>query len=513
MVLHIPTFAYVYFSFPCERPLALFMLLFSVVTQLALSVRVQDISEPWLSFSQHESESVAGNTPLTERGMMAGNGETVAQTRRGGDIREKDGFSSLLANSVQAMPRVGERAVGGRVVGEIIIRQPEERRDRTTPVRAWAKDACAVVNMVGANSEPSRLGCFDVTDLICDHPRSYCMRSSDQCFAGSVQVPRGMKVTMYNLMSDWTNVCEADKKIVVEDSRSNRTGDITFWKYGYQDPRHRVCSFKFEKLPGWSCEGSNDKTHGPQGAQKRAGANANRDPNANVNTPSESHGASPSPPRPSDADSGVLEEQDSEADGPPPSPKVAAISKHGSFQKSPNRNLYYNIDGDVIFVEPPTSDSEPIAEYQEDDPRQANTFDHTSIYQDSSEVDGSATGRSLFHDIPQDVTDFGKSMLSYQDVNRIMPISTQVIEERSAHDVGYRQDHQARVPELRVGAQLLQSPGRSLGQSRIPLVSSRNRLVHANSSTRTRTTFNRNFEHHHGGTGDSAIITGGVSRG
>jgi hypothetical protein len=312
---------------------------------------------------------------------------------------------------------------------------------------------------------------------------------------------------MYNLLADWTNVCEADKKIVVEDSRTNRTGDITFWKYGYQDPRRRVCSFRFEKLPGWSCEGSYEKTHGPRGAQKRADANANTDPNAKINTSSESPGGSPG-----DADSAVLDEQDSEADGPPPSPKVAAISKHGSIQKSLDRNFYYNIDGDVIFVESPSSDSEAIMEYQEDDPRQANTFDHmTRNYQDSSEVEGAATDVSLFDDIPQEVTDIGKSMLSYQDVNRIMPISTQVIEERSAHDMGYRQDDQVRVPRLR--AQLLQSPRRNLVQSQIPLVLSRNQLVQANASTRTGTAFNRNFENRRGATGARAIFVEGGSQG
>eukprot|EP00927_Polykrikos_kofoidii_P042286 TRINITY_DN3615_c1_g1_i1.p1 TRINITY_DN3615_c1_g1~~TRINITY_DN3615_c1_g1_i1.p1 ORF type:complete len:630 (-),score=56.68 TRINITY_DN3615_c1_g1_i1:41-1675(-) len=438
------------------------------------------------------------------------------------NVSENSSAPSLLTSSAEKMPKDGKRANRGRILGDIIIRQPEERPNKSTPVREWIKDACVVLEMVGANSEPSRKGCFDVTDLICDHPRSYCMRTSDQCFAGSVRVPRGMKVTMYNLMADWSNVCEADKTIVVEEARTNRTGDITFWKYGYQDPRRRVCSFKFEKLPGWTCNGGQERTHRSRGRRQANGIAKARenekksaaDVDANVEVPSESTTSSSPAPPPSKANHAGVDAQNSQADKQRPSPKPPAIRKQFSSSQNPDPNYYYNIEGDAIYVEPSPPVRTDVAEYR----NEGNRIDQT--YGDDRDIIDSKTivnEVSNSDDESENYDSNRKSMLSYQSVHRIMPNTAHVIEEIGANDMVSMQDNSGHMIEPQARMQLVQSQGQlvqsqqpaqtrthpmqsrtqpgqltmPIAQSRAQPLESRRRPVQASLSSRTRVLANR----------------------
>eukprot|EP00927_Polykrikos_kofoidii_P079368 TRINITY_DN7615_c0_g1_i2.p1 TRINITY_DN7615_c0_g1~~TRINITY_DN7615_c0_g1_i2.p1 ORF type:complete len:574 (+),score=71.69 TRINITY_DN7615_c0_g1_i2:220-1722(+) len=374
------------------------------------------------------------NATLMESGSIGMSGVEVAASITVEDVADDDSNPSLSAISVGGMSTGGKRTVGGRVTGDIIIRQPEERPDRTTPVRAWTKDACIVVGMTGANSEPSRKGCFDVTDVICDHPRAYCMRLDDQCFAGSVRVPRGIKVTMYNLMADWKNVCESDKTIVVEESRTNRTGDITFWKYGFQDPRRRVCSFKFELLPGWSCDGAPENPRRHRERRKRVNANAHVD----IRASSERHTTNASSP-PNDDDPAVQDVHDAEPD------KNSERKSAATVETSSDPNYYYNINGDVIYVPPvpPAGNTKPTH------------VDHAALANEiGSDVESENTDDTNSESTPERHTDNHQSVLSYQNAQR-MPHSKQVPVYRGPHeDI---RDDQAHVTSPQTRLQLVQS--------------------------------------------------------
>jgi hypothetical protein len=405
------------------------------VTQFVFSLRVEDMPQPATNFAKPEKELMT----LIKRGTIAISGEVVADDTLEGSS-ENDSIPSLLANVAKSMPGVGDRPTMGRIRGEIVIRQPEEQPNRSEPVREWVKDACTVVNMVGANSEPSRKGCFDVTDLICVNPQSYCMRSDNQCFAGSVRVPRGIKVTMYNLMADWNNVCGPDKTIVVEESRTARTGDITFWKFGFQDPRRRVCSFKFEMLPGWTCEGGHEKTHRHRAARKRAKERPSEGPTL----------GSPG----SDGDPAVIDQKDSDAED---QLKTSAANKQVSVKKSSDPNYYYNILGDAIYVDPnPPASVVATAEYQEVNTTQPNTVNHSTRIDNESDVRSPATDDKKGDIIPEGHTD-RESMLSYHGVHRIMPTTTQVKAERGTSKIEFIQDNQARLTVPQSRTQLVQS--------------------------------------------------------
>jgi len=139
---------------------------------------------------------------------------------------------------------------------DITIKQTK----RTTPSgyynhRNYTEDACTLVNKHCQTAKDScklaRRGCQTLNDFDCGGGEK-CLKWGGYCYAGRVQVPQGIKVTLYGLKwSGW----EIDKACLgnnhwtswkVTDSWINDDNDMTFHDGS-------VCAFKFETKQGFHC--------------------------------------------------------------------------------------------------------------------------------------------------------------------------------------------------------------------------------------------------------------------
>eukprot|EP00927_Polykrikos_kofoidii_P077245 TRINITY_DN74204_c0_g1_i1.p1 TRINITY_DN74204_c0_g1~~TRINITY_DN74204_c0_g1_i1.p1 ORF type:complete len:1119 (-),score=210.37 TRINITY_DN74204_c0_g1_i1:72-3335(-) len=189
-----------------------------------------------------------------------GSSAATAQGQYGprSEIATSLGQSQRMASARQGSQAVSVADVGQRVytvkrvsiLGNISVRQPTT--DKFGNAREWTRDACEALKATGKHAA-SVVGCYHVNDLKCGGKgEDKCLKSNGECYAGHINVPPGVKATLFHTKSNQGNACGRDKKIVGEVAMSGWTG---FWDVA-KEHKNRVCSFKFEALPGWGCHDS-----------------------------------------------------------------------------------------------------------------------------------------------------------------------------------------------------------------------------------------------------------------
>lgn len=166
---------------------------------------------------------------LGEQGDMAISGPSAAA------------LGESLAESLQAVPKA-------LVKGDIYFRQPSEQAGQYK-AREWSCDACKLA--YGKGNEQSKIGCFTVADMKCSGGE-YCLKQGTDCYFGKLEVPPGLKVTMYSGFSDdtWSDACGSLKTKKASASTSTKTEmktDLWF-------PGDRICAFKVEVMSDFECD-------------------------------------------------------------------------------------------------------------------------------------------------------------------------------------------------------------------------------------------------------------------
>jgi len=126
---------------------------------------------------------------------------------------------------------------------KVKVLQPAEE-EGTYSKRYYENSACDLGNDVYSN-------CKSVNDMTCDNGGLHCLKWGHDCYAGRVSVPKGFRVSGYNVKDGWWgDLCMGGKHKPEVGHWTN--GHFSFWNYLF-----RACAFKFEILDGYFC-GFND---------------------------------------------------------------------------------------------------------------------------------------------------------------------------------------------------------------------------------------------------------------
>jgi len=86
-----------------------------------------------------------------------------------------------------------------------------------------------------------------------------CLKWAQHCYAGRIEIPKGIQVTLFHLTGKWDNACSGNKKNSFWEKQymtEKEEEEFDFWDR--QEKRHRrICAFLFEIKPGWTCDAKN----------------------------------------------------------------------------------------------------------------------------------------------------------------------------------------------------------------------------------------------------------------
>jgi len=127
---------------------------------------------------------------------------------------------------------------------KVKVLQPAEE-EGTYSKRYYENSACDLGNDVYSN-------CKSVNDMTCDNGGLHCLKWGHDCYAGRVSVPKGFRVSGYNVKDGWWGDLCMGGKHKPEEVGHWTSGHFSFW-----NSRFRACAFKFEIVDGYFC-GFND---------------------------------------------------------------------------------------------------------------------------------------------------------------------------------------------------------------------------------------------------------------
>jgi len=128
-------------------------------------------------------------------------------------------------------------------VGDIVIRQPTEEKGGYK-VRSVTKRACDFVEGYSKNWK----GTWNLDQLRCSDS-TRCLKWGDDSYVGRLHLPKGIKAVTY---VDWEL-----SEVIDTYGEPEGSSDVDFWNdnpsRGWE--KDRVKGFKFELLPGYTCDG------------------------------------------------------------------------------------------------------------------------------------------------------------------------------------------------------------------------------------------------------------------